>query len=274
MIKLTEITIYPVKSMAGIALQASAIDAMGLQYDRRWMVVSPTGQFITQRSHPQMALIQPHLHKEQLTLSSFGLDDHRVPLATANSPRKTVQVWKDTVQAQHLSAETDRWLAHTLGEPCHLVYIDNQEIRQCDLSYAKQGDRTGFADGFPLLLISQASLDDLNTKLNNNETVSMQRFRPNLVVSGCDAFAEDTWQGMQINTLSFNIVKPCSRCIITTVNPQLGFVTSPEPLQTLATYRQVGNKIYFGQNIIHQQMGHIQLGEEIVIKKKESDTLI
>jgi uncharacterized protein YcbX len=272
MIKLTEINIYPVKSMAGITLQSSAIDAMGLQYDRRWMVVSPTGKFITQRSHPQMALIQPHLNGGQLTLSSFGLDDHIVPLADANSPRKTVQVWNDTVQAQHLSAETDHWLAHTLGEPCHLVYIDAQEVRQCDLSYAKQGDRTGFSDGFPLLLISQASLDDLNAKLN--ETVTMQRFRPNLVVSGCEAFAEDTWQSMQINTLSFHIVKPCSRCIITTVNPQLGFVNSPEPLQTLATYRKVDNKIYFGQNVIHQQTGHIHLGEGILIKNDVSKKLI
>ena len=264
MITLTEINIYPVKSMAGIALQSSAVDAMGLQYDRRWMVVSPIGKFITQRSHPQMALIQPSLNNGQLTLSSFGLEDHIVPLASPHSPRKSVQVWSDTVYAQHLSAETDRWLAQTLGEPCHLVYIDAQEVRQCDLNYAKQGDQTGFADGFPLLLISQASLEDLNSKLA--QPVSMQRFRPNLVLTGCDAFAEDTWQRLQINTLVFYVVKPCSRCIITTVNPRLGLVTSPEPLRTLARYRKRDNKIYFGQNIIHQSTGIVSLGENISIE--------
>jgi len=261
MITLTEITIYPVKSMAGISVESSAMDAMGLQYDRRWMVVSPAGKFITQRSHPQMALIQPYLHHGQLTLNSFGLENHIVPLATSHSPRKSVQVWNDTLQAQHLSAETDHWLEQTLGEPCHLVYIDAQEVRQCDLNYARAGDRIGFADGFPLLLISQASLDDLNTKLA--QPVSMQRFRPNLVVSGCDAFAEDTWQSMHINTLKFQLVKPCSRCIITTVNPQLGLVTSPEPLRTLATYRKRDHKIYFGQNVIHQNRGNICLGDVI-----------
>lgn len=267
MIKLSEITLYPVKSMAGITLESSAIDAMGLQYDRRWMVVSPAGKFITQRSHPQMALIQPHLHQGQLRLSSFGLADHLVPVATPQSPYKTVQVWKDTVQAQHLSTATDRWLAQTLGEPCHLVYINDQEVRQCDLNYAKAGDRTGFADGFPLLLIAQASLDDLNEKLN--QPVSMQRFRPNLVVSGCKAFAEDTWDSMRINAIEFQLVKPCSRCVITTVDPKLGFISNPEPLQTLATYRQQGNSIYFGQNVIHQNKGNIHLGDIVHITKKQ-----
>ena len=271
MMTLTEINIYPVKSMAGISLPSSAIDAMGLQYDRRWMVVSPTGKFMTQRSHPQMALIQPQLNHGQLTLSSFGLEDHTVPLATPNSPRQSVQVWKDTVYAQHLSVETDRWLAQTLGEACHLVYIDAKEIRQCDLSYAKQGDRTGFADGFPLLLIAQASLDDLNSQLE--QPVSMQRFRPNFVVAGCAAFAEDSWKIIHINTLVLHVVKPCSRCIITTVNPTLGLITSPEPLRTLATYRKRDNKIYFGQNIIHQNTGQVTLGEKIAISRYFNDPL-
>jgi len=269
MITLTEINIYPVKSMAGIALQSSAIDAMGLQYDRRWMVVSPQGKFITQRSHPQMALIQPSLNKGQLTLSSFGLEDHIVPLANSKSAYKSVQVWRDTVRARHLSDTTDHWLKHTIGEDCHLVYIDDQEMRQCDLTYAKQGDRTGFADGFPLLLISRASLDNLNSKLK--KPVTMQRFRPNLVVSGCDAFAEDCWTSMQINSLSFKIVKPCSRCVITTVDPKLGLVTTSEPLQTLASYRKRDNKIYFGQNIIHQNTGNVSLGENIYPELGESN---
>jgi uncharacterized protein YcbX len=171
------------------------------------------------------------------------------------------------VQAKHLSSETDRWLQQTMGEPCQLVYIETSEVRQCDLNYAQQGDRTGFSDGFPLLLISEASLEDLNQKLvqNSSKPVTMQCFRPNLVVKGCNAFAEDQWQNMQINQISFRIVKPCSRCIITTVNPKLGIVSSPEPLRTLATYRNKANKILFGQNIIHNQTGVLTIDDVVQI---------
>ncbi len=267
MIQISALNIYPVKSMAGISLSCSAVDKMGLEYDRRWMVVSPQGKFITQRSHPQMALIQPHLNQGQLILSSFGLEDHIVPAVNSDSPSQSVLVWNDTVQAKHLSKETDRWLQHTIGEPCHLVYMEASEVRQCDLSYAQQGDRTGFSDGFPLLLISEASLEDLNQKLvqNSSKPVTMQRFRPNLVVKGCDAFAEDQWQNIHINQISFRIVKPCSRCIVTTVNPKLGIVSSPEPLRTLATYRKKANKILFGQNVIHNQTGVLNVGDCVKI---------
>lgn len=249
--------------MAGISLQSSQLDDMGLQYDRRWMVVSPEGKFITQRSHPQMALIQPSLNKNQLTLSSFGLDDHIVPQVTHDSPDITVQIWGDTVNAKHLGDQTDTWLEQTIGEPCRLVYIVDDEIRQCDLNYADKGDRTGFSDGFPLLLISQASLDDLNSKLD--KPIPMKRFRSNLVVAGCGAFEEDTWKEIQIHTTTFRIIKPCSRCIITTIDPNIGMVTSSEPLQTLAKYRKKNNKIMFGQNLVHSGLGGLSLGNKVTL---------
>lgn len=263
MITVSELNIYPVKSMAGISLSSSNLDLMGLQYDRRWMVVSTKGKFITQRSHPQLALIQPKLLNGRLTLTSFGLDDHVVPLATVDSPDMTVKVWDDEVQAKHLSPATDAWLEQTVGEPCHLVYIPDDEIRQCDLSYARKGDRTGFSDGFPLLLISEASLQDLNNKLDT--PVPMKRFRPNIVVTGCEAFAEDTWKSMTVNTTPFRIVKPCSRCVITTVDPAIGMVTSPEPLQTLASYRKQGNKVMFGQNVIPDDTGVLTVGDIVQV---------
>ena len=249
--------------MAGISLQSSQLDSMGLQYDRRWMVVSLEGKFITQRSHPQMALIQPLLNNDQLTLSSFGLNDHIVPLATADSLDITVKIWGDTVNAKRIGDKTDAWLEQTIGEPCHLVYILNDEIRQCDLNYANNGDRTGFSDGFPLLLISQASLDDLNSKLDT--AIPMKRFRPNLVITGCEAFAEDTWKEIKIHLSTFRIVKPCSRCIITTVDPEIGITTSPEPLQTLATYRKRANKIMFGQNVVHKSIGALSVGDKVTL---------
>ena len=264
MITLSAITIYPVKSMAGISLTSSKLATTGLYYDRRWMVVSTAGKFITQRTHPQMALIQPQIDKEQLILSYKGIDDHFVPHTdTENYSVMKVQVWQDTVQAQLISPDTDIWLTQIIGEPCHLVYMTDNEIRTCDLTYAQQGDRTSFADGFPLLVISQASLDDLNTKLD--QPISMQRFRPNFVVEGCEAFAEDTWQTMHINTVTFRVVKPCSRCIITTIDPTTGKQTNAEPLKTLATYRKQGNKVMFGQNIIHNSLGVCVVGDEIKV---------
>jgi uncharacterized protein YcbX len=262
MITLSAITIYPVKSMAGISLTSSKLATTGLSYDRRWMVVSTAGKFITQRTHPQMALIQPQVDNGQLILSYKRGNEHFVPqVDTEKHSVMMVQVWQDTVQAQLISSDTDRWLAQIIGEPCHLVYMADDEIRACDLSYAQQGDRTSFADGFPLLVISQASLDDLNTKLN--QPMSMQRFRPNFVVEGCEAFAEDTWQTIQINTVAFRVVKPCSRCIITTIDPTTGKKTSAEPLKTLATYRKQGNKVMFGQNIIHNGLGICTVGDEV-----------
>ncbi len=261
MVTISELNIYPVKSMSGISLQSSYIDAMGLQYDRRWMLVSPDGKFITQRSHPQMALIQPRIENNQLVLSSFGLDDHYVPAADESSPDIKVQVWDDIVDAKHLSSETDQWIEQTIGEACQLVYMPDNVFRQCDTTYAKQGDRTGFSDGFPLLLISEASLVNLNGKLET--PVPMKRFRPNLVVKGCEAFAEDNWKKFAVNGVSFRVVKPCSRCIITTVDPVIGMITSPEPLQTLASYRKQGDNIIFGQNVVQDTTGNIKIGDVV-----------
>jgi len=265
MITLSAITIYPVKSMAGISLASSQLDTTGLYYDRRWMVVSSTGKFITQRTHPQMVLIQPQLSNGQLTLTHEGFADHCVPqiINTEFQSVMMVQVWQDTVEAQYISAATDAWLMQIMGEPCHLVYMAADEIRACDLTYAQQGDRTSFADGFPLLVISQASLDELNTRLER--PVSMRRFRPNFVVKGCEAFAEDTWKTMKINDIVFRVVKPCSRCIITTIEPETGKKTGAEPLKTLATYRKQGNKVMFGQNIIHNNLGICAVGDEVKI---------
>jgi uncharacterized protein YcbX len=177
----------------------------------------------------------------------------------------TVQVWRDSVQAEPISTDTDAWLTTLIGEPCHLVYMADDEIRPCDLTYAQQSDRTSFADGFPLLVISQASLKDLNARLE--QPVPMQRFRPNFVVEGCDAFAEDTWKTMQINDVTFRVVKPCSRCIITTIDPETGKKTGAEPLKTLACYRKQGNQVMFGQNVIHNSLGNCTVCDEVLINK-------
>ena len=255
--------IYPVKSLAGISLESSQLDKMGLKHDRRWMLVSPSGDFLSQRKVPKMALIQPKFIKKQLILTQSGKEDFAVP--TAN-PQQTlsVNIWKDKVTAQCVSQAADDWLFEALGIKCHLVYIPDDEVRQCDLEFSKQDDRTGFADGFPILLISTASLDDLNQRLKKK--VEMRRFRPNIVVSGCDAFAEDNWHEFTLGKIPMRGVKPCSRCILITVDPKTGKRSGAEPLQTLMSYRKQGNSVYFGQNVIHDTIGSVQIGDLLSLK--------
>jgi uncharacterized protein YcbX len=262
-ITVSSLYIYPVKSLAGIKLKNAKLDSMGLKHDRRWMLVSPSGDFLSQRKVPKMALIQPLFIHKQLILTLAGRKDFVVPDA---DPKKTIMVtlWKDSISAQRVGKVADEWLSEALGIQCHLVYLPENEIRQCDLTFSKLGDRTGFADGFPILLISTASLDDLNQRLD--QTVEMKRFRPNIVVSGCKPFAEDSWHQFTLGKIAMRGVKPCSRCILITVDPDTGERNNPEPLQTLMKYRKQGNNVYFGQNVIHDHTGTIQVGDKILPK--------
>lgn len=258
-IRLSQLYIYPVKSLAGIPLETSELDAMGLKHDRRWMLVDRDGQFMTQRTHPQMVLIRPAIRDGQLVLTNRQGESHEVPGIEHAEERIPVQVWKDRVNAYRLSSATDAWLSREIGQPCRLVYIADDEIRQCDPAYAKAGDRTGFSDGFPLLLISEASLAELNDRLE--QPVSMIRFRPNLVIAGCEAHAEDSWRAIRIGGIAFRVVKPCSRCPIPTVNPDTGRKEGPEPLKTLMSYRRRDNKVWFGQNLVHEGRGVLRVGQ-------------
>ncbi len=190
------------------------------------------------------------------------MQDHQVPAVSTDNASMQVEIWNERVNALHISEETDAWLTQAIDAPCRLVYIADDEIRQCDPEYADEGDHTGFADGFPLLLISQASLDDLNGRLQ--QSLPMKRFRPNLVVSGCSPYAEDSWDQIRIGDITLRVVKPCSRCVITTVDPETGVKGQGEPLRTLAGYRMRDNKIYFGQNLIHQQQGVLSVNQDVI----------
>ena len=264
-ISISSLTIYPIKSLAGISLESAELDSMGLKNDRRWMLVTPEGDFLSQRKVPKMALIQPRFVDNQLILSHDNQEDFVVPAA---NPQHTMQVtiWKDSVTALRIGDAADEWLSQILEIKCHLVYIPDSEVRQCDLEFSKQGERTGFADGFPILLISQASLDDLNKRLE--EPVEMRRFRPNIVVTGSEAFAEDNWKTFTLGSIPMRGVKPCSRCILTTVNPDTGEREGAEPLKTLMTYRKEGSKVLFGQNIIHEALGTLAIGDRLSTPSK------
>jgi uncharacterized protein YcbX len=262
-ITLSEISIYPVKSLAGIALSKSDLEQTGLRFDRRWMVVTPDGLFLTQRSKPQMALITTRINDGLLTLSKQGMPDIQIPSITSNTKRMPVTVWRDTVNAARISDAVDAWLSEAIGVACHLVFFPDHVLRGVNPEYAKQGDITAFADGYPLLLISQASLDDLNTRLP--QPLSMKRFRPNLVVTGCEPYAEDQWKTIQIGNIKLRIAKPCSRCATTTVDPETGQYTGKEPLKTLSQYRKQDNGVMFGQNLLHDNTGNLQIGDPLTI---------
>lgn len=262
-IKVTGLIIYPVKSLSGIELQQSEVDGMGLKYDRRWMLVSPEGGFLTQRTLPQMALIKTSINNGQLTLSMEGKGSHVVAATTENSEKMDVTIWKDKLQVQKVGKDSDVWLSEILGVDCHLVYIAYEVLRQCDPDFAEEGEGTGFADGFPMLFISEESLADLNQRLDI--AVDMRRFRPNVVISGGEAYAEDDLKQFRIADVSMRGVKPCSRCPMPTVDPDIGERVSQEPIATLMKYRKWDNKVFFGMNVIQQQQGVIKVGDTLVV---------
>lgn len=253
-VTLSQLTIYPVKSCASIKLQSADTSPFGLQYDRRWMLVDANGVMLTQRQHPRMCLIQPTLDNGQLSLSAPGMEPLRVNHGTAIM---SVSVWEDQCSALDCGEQASAWLSKFMDLPSRLVYFPEDEIRQVDLSYAQPGDITAFSDGFPYLLISQASLDALNSRLQ--APVEMRRFRPNLVVEGCEAFAEDQWQCLLIGDVTFRRVKPCSRCVIPSIDPRTA-EKNPEVVRTLAGFRKSGKRVLFGQNLTASGMGTLHTG--------------
>ena len=267
--KITTLTVYPVKSMRGTNLQSAVLDDMGICWDRRWMVIDAGSRFLTGRQQPLLLTMQPQLTDDGL-LSLHFPDGTRLNVAPAVSEKQRIPVtiWKDQVMATPLDTTCNQVLSNYLGQDCRLVFIESDEIRQVDLEFSNPGERTGFADGFPLLLISQASLDDLNSRLA--EPLSMQRFRPNIVIGGCSAYAEDEWWSICINSMTFAVVKPCSRCVMTTVNQETGVKAGKEPLQTLMKYRRQGNKVMFGQNVIHRGRGVIRVGDFVEINTRNA----
>ncbi len=260
-IKLTGIYIYPIKSAAGIFLNTAQVENRGFQYDRRWMLVDEKGKFLSQRQLPRMALIKVFLEEEQLVIKAPDQETLFIPLHL-DGDTIAVQVWNDVCDAIPLGKAVSQWFSEFLEIPCQLVYMPDSSFRPVDRSYATNNEPVSFADAFPFLLISEASLQDLNGRLD--EPVPVNRFRPNLVVSGCEAFAEDNWHLIDIGSIPFQVVKPCDRCLITTVDQAQG-IRGKEPLQTLAQYRRRNGKIFFGQNLIQEKLGTLQIGDTVVI---------
>jgi uncharacterized protein YcbX len=254
---LSSLYFYPVKSLRGIALERAPVDGRGIHFDRHWMVVDSKGDFVTQRQFPRMALIRTALTPTGLRLTAPEQMDLDIAFEPEQIEQQRVQVWGDNCLAQSAGAKAAAWLSQFLGLDCRLFFMPESTRREVDPTYAAPTDQVGFADGFPFLLISEASLADLNQRLE--QPLPMARFRPNLVVSGCEPYAEDSWKRIRIGELTFRVAKPCSRCVIPTINPETA-EKSVEPLRTLNSYRREGNKVYFGQNLLHDGIGELKAG--------------
>jgi uncharacterized protein len=257
---LSGLNVYPIKSCAGISITSAEVCATGLRHDRRWMLVDGAGEFMSQRTHPRMALISTHLSDGQLSVSAPGMPDLPIPLRQENGNLIDVEVWGDVNKGAPVGEEADRWFGEFLRFPCRLVRKPDDDPRPVDSIYARSGDQTSFADGFAFLLISEASLDDLNSRLE--DPLPMNRFRPNFVVSGCEAYAEDEWGQIRIGGIPFRVAEGCPRCAITTTDQKTG-ERGKEPLRTLATYRKVDGEVYFGRNLIHDALGTVRVGDAV-----------
>ncbi len=267
---LSRLHIYPVKGLRGIALESVSVDPLGPVGDRRFLVVDETGRFLSQRSHPRMALVDTALGAGGLLLSAEGAGAVTVPSEScADAPLRTVSVWKhEGLLAEDCGNEAAGWLSDFLSARCRLVRTGSGFRREVTKPAARPGDVFTFADAVPMLVISEASLADLNDRMIENGSVAltMDRFRPNLVVTGCPPYAEDQWARIRIGDIVFRSAGPCIRCTVPTIDPNTA-ERGPEPLRTLALYRREPKdptNVLFGQNLIHEtKNGVLRVGDRV-----------
>ena len=272
MYTLSEINIYPIKSLGGISLKESTVEIRGLQYDRRWMLVNEQGRFMSQREIPEMALLRTEISGDQLQVYHINSPNNRlgIPLSEPQPDleKVNVEIWSDKCSAHVLPEDISIWFSHTLKSNLRLVQMPESTHRHTDGRYAPAGHYVSFADGFPFLIIGQSTLDDLNERMET--PLPMNRFRPNFVFTGGDPLDEENWSDFTIGSIPFRAVKPCARCIIPTIDQETG-TQKQEPLKTLSTYRQFGKKICFGQNVIWMGEGEavVRVGDALRIMNYE-----
>lgn len=261
--KLSSITIYPIKSLGGINLQKAQVMRRGFEHDRAFMLIDKNGKFLTQREFPKMALVKTILQANYIQIVALGMADFKIPLLPSEFKKLAVTIWRSYCFAQHFSLEADAWFSEYLSTECRLVFMPKEYLRTVNPDFKiLEGDNVSFADGYPYLLIGSASLEDLNNRLE--KPIKMNRFRPNLVIKTDVPFIEDTWKQIKIGEITFQIVKPCARCQITTINQET-LRTSKEPLLTLSKYRLKDKKILFGQNLIPLHEGDLAIGDALHI---------
>lgn len=249
---ISQLAIYPLKSAAAIPLQQSVITRLGLAWDRRWLLIDEQGKFVTQRQYPQMALLKVSVVDDILQVVAPNMP-HLVATPDIAVQTINVSIWQDTVNAVTVSKEADNWFSQCLGIKVRLVFFSEDSQRIVDSAWAGEGHQTAFTDGFPILVISQASLDDLSARWGSK--VDWRRFRPNMIISGDFApYSEDTWQTLKIGKLELDLVKPCSRCVIPSIDPDTT-VKESSINKVLAEHRRgADGKVYLGQNAIINAM--------------------
>ncbi len=276
--KISEINIYPIKSLGEIPLQRSIVEDRGLQYDRRFMLVDENNDLLTQREFSKMATIDVEVLENGLNVSTDGFEKMQISNDFGETEKVKVRVWQSFCDALVANDEINRWFSEVLKTNCRLVKMPDSTHRQINELFNKGNEIVSFADGYPLLIISENSLADLNKKLEKQ--IPMNRFRPNLVVSGATGFAEDNWKKIKIGNTIFRSTKPCARCVIPTIDQKTGISDVKEPLKTLATFRKSSdvfpdtfeeyglgkNDILFGQNLVAENFGEeIKVGDEVIV---------
>ena len=264
-LKLTEIWIYPIKSLGGISLSSAQVTGKGLLHDRRRMLVDETNTAMTQRDYPKMALLKSSISNGRLNIQ-YGKNALSIDLAENNNTNPFhVNIWRDKVDAYEVSERHSQWFSDILETRCKLVFFPEENPRPVDPRYKVNDEHVSLADAYPFLIIGESSLNDLNARLA--EPVPMNRFRPNFVFEGGTPYEEDSWKKFAIGKTRFAGVKPSDRCVLTTVNQSTG-EKGTEPLKTLATYRKRENKIYFGQNLVALENGFVNVGDAIIVEEK------
>lgn len=263
---LTEIWIYPIKSLGGIRLDKAKVLGKGLQSDRRWMLIDQAGIALTQRAHPTMALFKAEIHGEQLSIvytkDQKQISSTKFRMATSRHETPiTARVWDDEVQVFEVDAVVSDWFSRHLEFTCRLVAFPEENPRRVDPRYTVENEQVSLADAYPFLIIGQSSLNDLNKRLSH--AVPMNRFRPNFVFAGGDPYIEDQWRNLSIGRIPFVAVKQSDRCVLTTVNQDTA-QKGAEPLRTLSGYRKVGNKVFFGQNLVALGEGEVSVGDAVI----------
>jgi uncharacterized protein YcbX len=259
--RVTAIYIYPIKSLAGISVPSVSFCQTGLSHDRRWMLVDRNNRFITQREFKQLCLFKVELVTNQLLVSYEG-DAISIPLTIDTGDSTIVSIWDCSVECLRAAEVINKWFSSKLEHDVSLVYMPNDTVRTINPNHIVNNEQVSFADGYPLLIIGEGSVRELQSKLK--EPISFDRFRPNLVVSSVIAHEEDTWQHFTINQLTYRGIKPCKRCSVITINQQSA-KTSAEPLKTLATYRQFDHHILFGLNVAPPVKGTVSVGDTIEV---------
>lgn len=256
----SELYVYPLKSARGLCVPEVSFTQRGPLMDRHWMVIDRNNRFLSQRKYPVMCLIETRLDNATLTLNAPAMSPFQLDSDCTLNETRQVTVWHDSVTAADCGDAAAQWLSTYLGVECRLVAMPAATQRLVDPQYAHQQQHVGFADGFPSLIISQASLDDFNQKLAS--PISMARFRPNIVIGGCAPYAEDEWQSIKIGDLTLSLVKPCSRCIMPAIDPSDGS-KQMAVIEALNQYRRRDRKTYFGQNALHDGVGAIRVGDPV-----------